>query len=162
MGKIKYAVAASAAALALGGGLLAGGAPASADGVYYNFQSVASDLNLDGYPGSAVKSYTPDGTTTQNWFVESGKFDGYQLRNKAYPGKCAVAKGLNKGIALEDCNANILAQYWQYPNSGGNAASFRSAKYTDGCIQETGAMSQALLKPCDNADDQAFIQVTPS
>ncbi|UQA91876.1 ricin-type beta-trefoil lectin domain protein [Streptomyces halobius] len=156
----RAAVALSATAL-LGGGLLLSGTPAAADAassadVWYTFQNVGTDRNLDAFGNGSVLSWTPDATGTQDFDLRTGALPGYQIASKHHPGKCATAKGVGKEVSLESCNSNVQAQYWNY-NISESGAAFQSRKFSRGCIQDNGNRSAVSLRPCTGAENQMWM-----
>ncbi|TVL92263.1 hypothetical protein CD790_11120 [Streptomyces sp. SAJ15] len=150
----------SAAAL-LGAGMLAAGTPASAaptgqTDVWYTFQNVASDLNLDAFGNGNVLSWTADSSGTQDFYLRDGSLPGYQLESKYYPGRCATAKGADKQITLEMCNSNVQAQYFDYDLKD-SGSTFASRKFRNNCITDEGDRNSAILRHCTWADNQVYL-----
>ncbi|MFI9238550.1 ricin-type beta-trefoil lectin domain protein [Streptomyces sp. NPDC053079] len=153
----KTAVALSTAAL-LGGGILASGAPAAAAptaDVWYQFQNMATDRNFDSYRSDVLYAYSPDGSNSQEFRLQSGNLPGYQIVDRRH-GKCVTAKGLNKNIALERCNTNLQSQYWDF-NVNDQGSAFQSRKYSHGCIQDSGQNQPMVLKTCSRGPIQQYL-----
>ncbi|WP_030415607.1 RICIN domain-containing protein [Streptomyces sp. NRRL S-1448] len=124
--------------------------------VRYTFQNVGSDRNLDAFGNDTLKSWTPDISGTQDFYLKSGRFQGYQLESAIHPGRCVTAKAIGQQIALEDCNSGIQAQYWDYANRDEGSALI-SRKFARGCIADAGNRSAVALAPCNGSDDQRWI-----
>ncbi|MGW5120392.1 RICIN domain-containing protein [Streptomyces noursei] len=143
-------------------GLLAAGSAQAATGytvqpdVRYTFQNVGSDRNLDAFGNDTLKSWSPDASGTQDFYLKAGRFQGYQLESAHHPGRCITAKGIGQQIALEDCNSAVQAQYWEYSNKDEGSALI-SRKFARGCIADAGDRNAVALAPCAGGDDQRWI-----
>ncbi|GAU70391.1 hypothetical protein SSP35_19_00270 [Streptomyces sp. NBRC 110611] len=124
--------------------------------VRYTLQNVDSDRNLDAFGNDTVKSWSPDTSGTQDFYLKSGRFQGYQLESAHHPGRCITAKGIGQQIALADCNSGVQAQYWDYASRDAGSALI-SRKFARGCITDAGNRSSVALARCTGAADQRWI-----